>query len=112
MVQEDRRVRRILEMMRSQGPHSVHGLASSVNLSPAHLERLFKRETGKHIGELVLECRLQRAAHLLSTSEMEIKEIAFAVGYEHHSSFVRAFRRRFGQCPNAFRKSLVPKDSN
>jgi AraC-like DNA-binding protein len=34
---------------------------------------------------------------------MSVKEIAFAVGYEHTSSFIRAFERRFGIAPRTYR---------
>jgi AraC-like DNA-binding protein len=52
---------------------------------------------------LLAERRLQKAAHLLAESEMSIKELAFAVGYEHASSFIRAFQRRFAQTPRDYR---------
>jgi AraC-like DNA-binding protein len=35
---------------------------------------------------------------------MSIKEIAFSVGFQHHSSFVRAFHRVFAQTPIVYRK--------
>jgi AraC-like DNA-binding protein len=50
------------------------------------------------------EQRLQRAAYLLSNSYLSIKEITHVVGYEHTSSFVRAFERRFLQAPARYRK--------
>jgi len=79
-------------------------LAREVCLSPAHLQRLFKQETGVHLSALLIESRLRMAAHLLSTTEMEIKEIAYLSGYQHHSSFVRAFQRRFHQSPKEYRR--------
>lgn len=100
----DRRLRRVLQVMESQPAQSVHELAREVSLSPAHLERLFKRETGTHLRDALAEKRLQRAQHLLVHSNMEIKEIACAVGYRHHSSFVRAFRRRAGESPKRYRQ--------
>jgi AraC family transcriptional regulator len=65
---------------------------------------LFKQETGVHISDLLVESRLRNAAHLLSTTEMEVKEIAYLAGYQHHSSFVRAFQRRFHQSPKQYRR--------
>lgn len=51
----------------------------------------------------MIEQRLQKAAQLLRTSELSIKEITDAVGYEHHSSFTRAFKHRFGLSPRFYR---------
>ena len=97
-------MRRVLERIEAGPPQSVWQLAQAVRLSPAHLQRLFKKETGVHIRDLLAESRLRNAAQLLSTTDMEVKEIAYHVGYQHHSSFVRAFQRRFGQAPKQYRR--------
>jgi transcriptional regulator GlxA family with amidase domain len=101
---KERRVRKVLELIADGGLHSVGDLARGVRLSPAHLQRLFKHETGVHISDLLTESRLCMAARLLATTEMEIKEVAYCVGYQHHSSFVRAFQRRFRQTPKGYRR--------
>lgn len=100
----EKRVRRVLEKIESQLPHSIRELATDVHLSPAHLRRLFEQETGRHLSRVLLERKLRLAAHLLATTDMPVKEISFAVGYGHHSSFVRAFERCFRQAPKHYRK--------
>lgn len=100
----ERRLHKVLQMIDSQPSCSVSELALEVHLSPAHLQRLFKQKTGLRVSDLIGTQRLQKAAHLLSSSELPIKEIAHAVGYEHHSSFVRAFHRRFAQSPKYYRQ--------
>lgn len=99
---KERRLRQVVEMIVSEPFRSVRELALKVRLSPAHLQRLFKQK-GVHIGTLVVEHRLQKAAQLLAASNLSIKEIAHAVGYKHHSSFVRAFQRRFALAPKHYR---------
>ena len=100
----DARLQRVLDIIRTQPSQSVRALALEVRLSPAHLQRLFRQQTGVHIRDLLVEGRLQKAAALLSASKMQIKEIAYTVGYQHHSSFVRAFQRRFAQAPRHYRR--------
>jgi transcriptional regulator GlxA family with amidase domain len=107
LVLRERRLKKVLEIMESRLPHSVREMAMEVHLTPTHLQRLFKQETGVHIGQLLTERRLHKAAELLSTTDMEIKEIAYYVGYGHHSSFVRAFQRRFRQSPKQYRQDRV-----
>jgi AraC-like DNA-binding protein len=85
-------------------PHSVRQLAQEVNMTPDHLQRLFKLETGLRLRTLVTERKLDQAAHLLSATDVVVKEVAYTVGYSHPSSFVRAFRRRFGESPSQFRQ--------
>lgn len=99
----ERRLREILTAIESGGPDSVRELAREVRLTPAYLQRVFKRETGAHVSDVLAERRFQLAAHLLSDSDLPVKEIAYVVGYEHPSSFVRAFQRRFEQSPRRYR---------
>lgn len=91
-------------MVESGTTFAIRDLAAEFRLSPAYLQRLFKHETGICMGEWLSEQRLQRAAYLLSNSYLSIKEITHVVGYEHTSSFVRAFERRFLQAPARYRK--------
>jgi AraC-like DNA-binding protein len=105
----ERRVLRILEMVEAGTTYAVRDLAAEFRLSPAYLQRLFKHETGICMGEWLSEQRLQRAAYLLSNSYLSIKEITHAVGYEHTSSFVRAFERRFAHAPARYRKQSEAK---
>jgi len=100
----ERRVLRILEMVEAGTTFAIRDLAAEFRLSPAYLQRLFKQETGICMGEWLSEQRLQRAAYLLSNGYLSIKEITHAVGYEHTSSFIRAFERRFAQAPARYRK--------
>ena len=101
------RLQRILSLLESRLPRSVRELAGQVNLSPSHLHRLFKQETGVHLNDVVRERRLAQAAELLINTEMGVKEIAYFVGYGHHASFIRAFQRRFGHSPKRYRQSFV-----
>jgi AraC-like DNA-binding protein len=98
------RVQKILRMAESGTMFTIHDLALELNLSPSYLQRLFKHQTGVCMGEWLNEQRLLRAAHLLANSYMSVKEIAHDVGYEHASSFIRAFERRFMQAPARYRK--------
>ena len=98
------RVRKILRMLESGTTFTIRDLALEFNLSPSYLQRLFKHQTGVCMGEWINEQRLQRAAYLLANSYLSVKEIAHNVGYEHASSFIRAFERRFTQAPARYRK--------
>jgi len=98
------RVQKILRMAESRTTLNIRDLALEVRLSSSYLQRLFKHETGVSMGEWLSERRLQKAAHLLANSYMSVKEIAHNVGYEHASSFIRAFERRFRQAPARYRK--------
>ncbi len=98
-----RRINKIFDLLRDGRAPRLRDLAAELNLSKSHLQHLFKRKAGLPLGRLLVVQRLQRAAHLLSNTDMRIKEIASAVGYEHTSSFARAFERRFAASPRMYR---------
>jgi AraC-like DNA-binding protein len=100
---QQERVNRLLEAIASGPPYSLQRLASEFNLSKSHLQHLFKQQTGLRLGQIIIQEKLDRAARLLKSTNMRIKEVASAVGYEHTSSFVRAFEHRFTQTPRAYR---------
>ncbi len=100
----DERVKRIVRMVESGTTFAIRDLALEFHLSPSYLQRLFKHQTGVSMGEWLNEQKLQRAASLLSSSHMSVKEVAYSIGYGHASSFIRAFERRFTQAPARYRK--------
>jgi AraC-like DNA-binding protein len=97
------RLRTVIGLVESGSSYTSRDLAARVRLTPSALRRLFKHETGVRFGEWITERRLQRAAYLLADSFLSIKEITHAVGYEHPSSFIRAFERRFTLPPTSYR---------
>ena len=103
--------RRVLGMIESGTPYNIGDLAAALHLSPSHLQRLFKRETGARMGEWLIELRLQRAAYLLANSYLSVKEVARSAGYEHVSSFIRAFERRYVLTPSQFRERADAMDN-
>lgn len=103
---QDGRLRNILHVIESHPSRKIHDLALECNLSGSRLQHLFKQRTGLGLGQLLTEQRMQRATDFLVHTNMSIKEIAGTVGYEHASSFTRAFERRFRQAPSSYREAL------
>jgi len=86
---------------------SIHDLSIEFRLSASYLQHLFKARTGSRLGRRLAELRLRRAAFLLVQSNSSIKEIAYAVGYRHPSSFIRAFERFFERSPSDYRQEML-----
>jgi AraC-like DNA-binding protein len=108
-TQLEARIRRMLEMVESASLCKISDLAVELNLSESRLQHLFKQTTGVGLGRVLTERRLQKAALLLRGTRLRIKEIAAAVGYEHTSSFTRAFEQRFAQPPQVYRRAGGPQ---
>jgi AraC-like DNA-binding protein len=101
------RVLKMIEMIEAEPLCRISDLARVFNLSHSHLKHLFKKQTGVPLGHLLAQRRLHCAASLLSDTNMRIKRIAQTVGYEHTSSFVRAFERQFAKAPRAYRLESI-----
>lgn len=84
-------------------PISLHEVAKAVNLSPAYLTDLVRRETGRTVNRWIVEHRIARARTLLLESDRSITEIAETVGYLDAGHFIRLFRRVNGTTPQAWR---------
>jgi AraC family transcriptional regulator len=79
-------------------------IAKHAHLSPFHFQRLFSAYLGEPVSQYILSRRLERAARLLSTSNaINILELALDSGFDTHSSFSKAFKKRFAVSPSAFR---------
>jgi AraC-like DNA-binding protein len=111
-VVQDCRLRKVLQMIASDSPQKIQDLAVECNLSESHLQHLFKESTGLGLGRMLADQRMQRAAKLLEQTNLSIKEIAWAVGYEHTSSFTRAFERYFREAPRCFRHRRESQKGN
>jgi transcriptional regulator GlxA family with amidase domain len=108
----DGRLRKILQMIESRPSSKIHELALECNLSGSHLQHLVKQCTGLGLGHLLTEQRMLLAADFLAHTDMSIKQIASVVGYEHTSSFTRAFERHFRLAPSCYRQTGGPRKMN
>ena len=110
-IVQDCRLRKVLQKIASDSRQTIQALALECNLSESHLQHLFKECTGLGLGRLLIERRMKRAAELLAQTNLSIKEIAWTVGYEHTSSFTRAFERHFREAPRCFRQRQERPDA-
>jgi AraC-like DNA-binding protein len=93
-----RQARTILDTQLARPPR-LGVLARLVGMNPTKLCALFKQCFGESVYEFVRRRRLEFANELLTQSDMQIQQIASAVGYRHHSTFSTAFARHFGVAP-------------
>jgi len=82
-------------------PPAMSKLARRVGLNLNMLSSGLKLRHGMTGQEIVRNARLDEAHSLLLGSELQVSQIADAVGYAHHSTFTAAFVERFGVAPKA-----------
>ena len=66
------------------------------------------RRGARDTSAFVRRLRLERAHELLSSSGMQVSQVAHAVGYRHHSTFTAAFSSHFGVSPKSVRRGDAP----
>lgn len=79
-------------------------LAESVYLTPTYLSTLFKKETGKTIGEYLIEVRIEKSKELLKEPRVKLFEVARNVGYSDANYYAKAFKKQTGMTPSEFRE--------
>lgn len=88
-------------------------LAESMQIDKFYLHKIFKEIFGRNIYESIKSIRLQKASNLLLTNRYStISQVANACGYSSQTSFIRAFKERFGMTPKAWRKGGYVAYSN
>jgi len=109
----DKRVEKILEMMRDdvRGELSLAEFAQSVNLSVWRLCHIFKSDVGMPPIKYLRLLRMERAKGLLESSFLSVKEIAFQVGLNDESHFVRDFKTTYGYSPTIYRAQFKRNDN-
>ncbi|HSD81337.1 MAG TPA: AraC family transcriptional regulator [Solirubrobacteraceae bacterium] len=97
-----RRFTRVLERDFARHHDAAH-YADALHVPPAALARALARATGRPTKELVTDRVMLEAARLLRFTGLTVGEVAYRVGFADPLYFSRAFKRRFGESPLAYR---------
>lgn len=110
----DKRVEKIIQMMRADvsGELSLNEFAQSVNLSVWRLCHIFKSDVGMPPIRYLRLLRMERAKDLLESSFLSVKEIAYQVGLNDESHFVRDFKSTYGFSPALYRSQFKNKTTS
>ena len=89
---------------------TVEVLAHRAGYSAAHFSRAFSAMAGESPARWLTGRRVAKATGLLTSSRAHVLDIALACGFDDATTFARAFRRRTGLSPSAFRASVRPQE--
>lgn len=86
---------------------SLDDVASEVFLSSGYLSIIFKEETGYTVMEYLTKIRMKKAKELvMQTPALKIKDISEQLGYNNVQSFIRYFKKHYGESPAMYRKQF------
>src|SRR5919197_1333277 len=82
---------------------ALDDLARRVASSRRQLQRAYAEIGRTTFREHLTAVRMERAAEMLATRRVTVREVAHRVGYRQPAQFAKAFRRHHGLSPSAFR---------
>lgn len=84
---------------------SIDDLCRKMAMSRMQLHRKIKALTDRSTALYIRSIRLQRARHLLTTSDINVSEAAYQVGFDDPKYFSRVFIEEFGMAPSEMKSN-------
>lgn len=85
---------------------NIEKISAFLHYSPNYFSSMFKKETGKAFMNYLAEYRIDKAKHLLETTDMKNFEIAMEVGFSSANYFSFSFKKVVELSPSGYRKSV------
>ena len=84
---------------------SLPSMAKMRSVSPEHLSRTFRKETGFGFSEYLTLVRLQKAEYMLKNEPgKSVSDVAYACGFNDSNYFSDKFRKAYGISPSKAKK--------
>ncbi|TYP72048.1 AraC family transcriptional regulator [Paenibacillus methanolicus] len=101
---------RIMKRRLSEGGLDIRSVAKELGMSDRTLQRRLADEQAS-FKQLLTQARREQARAFLADPSLDIKEVAFLIGYEDQNSFYRAFRLWEGDTPANWRLAHAGRTS-
>src|SRR5262249_21388023 len=94
-----------MEVLHARGADRLRlaKLAADVGVEPPYLARAFRQQTGCTMSEYRRRLWVHKAAHLLTSTDMSLSQVALAAGFADQSHLCRVFKAQLGITPQAYR---------
>lgn len=88
----------------------IESMIEELNMSRSSLFRKIKSLTGLSLSAFIRSIRLKKAAQIILTEDLSLKEVAYKVGFNTYKYFKISFQKQFKCLPSKY-KSLHQKDA-
>ena len=82
-------------------------VSAHLKVSPNHLSRILKRETGFGFVEILTKIRLAEALKLLERPDAKVYMVAEQVGYRDYAYFYQVFKKYYNTSPQKYRNKFL-----
>ncbi|TRZ42931.1 helix-turn-helix domain-containing protein [Robertkochia solimangrovi] len=86
-------------------PYSIKFICEGTGLSPAKLQHGFKLLHDRTVTEYIRGIRLESAEYLIKTSDLNISEIVYSVGFTSRSYFSKIFKEKYNCSPKQYQEN-------
>ena len=83
-------------------------VSQELHVSVNYLGALFCKSIGVSFREYLNMLRLKYACRLLLSSDLSVKEIAYASGYQTNGHFLRLFKKQLHMTPSEYKQNGHP----
>ena len=97
-------IQKLIDTKFTDSNYTATHFAKDLHMSRMQLHRKLKALTGLTTSEFLRSQRLKAAVQLLENSEYTVSEIAYSVGFNTPSYFIKCFRETYNTTPTAYVK--------
>lgn len=91
-------------------PIGVEQVAEAVGVGRRQLERRFAGRLGRSIYQEIMRLRVERAKHLLATTDDTLDAVGTACGFAGAQHLLDVFKRKTGLTPGRYRREVAGRD--
>ena len=103
------RLNKLIEDNLANSTLDIAFICKELGMSRASLYNKLKELTGMSASEYINKYRMERAIHLINTTDLTFAEIAERVGFATSSYFSTAFKQYMGETPTQYKKKTKQK---
>ncbi len=96
------RVQKVLDTQLVESSFNIEEFSKAIGMSRMQLHRKIKALTGLTSSEFVRSQRLKLAAQLLKSSDTNVSQVGYAVGFNDHSYFTKCFKEMYKCTPSEY----------
>lgn len=94
-----------IEYIKNMYQHGIgiSDIADNIGISRAYLNSAFQKELGISAQTFLIDYKMHKAASLLMSTGLSVKEVSNQVGYDDQLVFSKAFKKKFGMSPKNYK---------
>lgn len=81
---------------------TVEEIARVFHYNRRYLSSLFREQTGGTLQDSIQDAKLRYAEACLLEGNLSVEKIALSSGYSNYSTFIKAFKKKFGMTPSGY----------